>query len=204
MGNPYLGEPDVVEPHLWIFLNDIKQWQLVPTSSIQGVGGGGTGDANAQFIVAATTGSLPNAFVLTPGPNITINFANNIASITGSVSSGSGSFDVLHLHNGVTTYEQDGWFTVGSIHVDGSNLSTLSKTFEVIGHVSTSSYTGSFRLFNFTTEEQLCLLTTQSETKTLLSTGVLLNTGSCIYEGQISLEPSGSSHFVIAEMFRIT
>ena len=50
------------------------------------------GDANAEYIVASATGSLPNAKTLVAGPNITINDEGTQLSITGSAG-GSGTGD---------------------------------------------------------------------------------------------------------------
>lgn len=55
-------------------------------------GGSGDGDSQARYVITEPTGSLPNAYVIEAGPNITINSGSGIISITGSAgSSGTGA-----------------------------------------------------------------------------------------------------------------
>jgi hypothetical protein len=49
---------------------------------------GGGGDPDARYVVSEPTASLANAYVLTAGPNITINSGSGLISITGSAGGG--------------------------------------------------------------------------------------------------------------------
>lgn len=130
MGNPYLGKPEVTGSHVWVYDDPI--WNLIPTSSLKGTSGG-TGDANAEYVVGSLTGSLPNALVLTAGPNITINTGSGIISITGSAagSINSGSFETETIYPTASYHDLTHspvalWQFSGSLTDNSGNGLTLS------------------------------------------------------------------------------
>lgn len=149
-----------------------------------------------EFGISGTTVTYTGPLTLTPGTH-TVGFYY-------PVNSSETTTPVFNnLLAGVSTNDSSGWKVVGMAEVDSREFSG-DATFETILFTSDGYADGYARLFNATTAAQVgSELTTTSDEPVLLSTPIILDGGSNLYEIQIKTEQDGSGEFVSCGMGRI-
>lgn len=74
--------------------------ELITSASNSGGSGGGSGDASAEYVVAAATGSLPNAKLIEAGSGITITTGSNSITVSSTLNSINGRSKTTYFVTG--------------------------------------------------------------------------------------------------------
>lgn len=117
---------NIARPREWwkqVYINGLRGTNASGTIDLQSTG---SGELNAAYILAEATSSLPGAYVLTAGPNITINSGSGVISISGSTSGSSAVSTPVY-----TEWDPDAPPVSGSSYDDEFNGSTLDPKWTI-------------------------------------------------------------------------